>query len=214
MNDPIKRFVEHGVEELPSSPMDPPEAYKPLCDDKIPVGELAPFLQELCEEHEKYLKVLSVFDNALVSLKKNKWKMTPEISMALKEYFQFVDESVRLHNRKEERALFPILWQRLLESGECGVGDAPVTPVDIMEEEHQKVSQSMSLVFNFLGLAPRMKDTKDRDLLFEHVFGLGQEIVETMKLHIFRENTILFPMAQRLLTEDDKAKISGMIKKC
>jgi hemerythrin-like domain-containing protein len=52
-----------------------------------------------------------------------------------------------------------------------------------------------------------MKDPADRELLFEHAFGLGQEIVETMKLHIYKENTTLLPLAQNLLSAEDFSRV-------
>jgi len=213
-DDQIKRFVEHGVEELPVSPMDPPEAYQPPAAESLTYEQLVAPLRELWDEHENYLKVLSVFENAMIALKDNKWKMTPEISSAFRDYFQFVDEHVTVHNRKEERGLFPVLRERLIQKGECSPGEAPVTPADIMEDEHAKVGQSVAIVFTLLGLAPRLQDAASRDQLFEQAFQLGQEIVETMKLHIFRENTILFPMAQQILNEEEWIEIATKMKRC
>ncbi len=214
-DDPIKRFVEHElpVAEMPASPMDPPEAYEPPVTESVDYASLPAPLQNLWDEHEEYLKVLTVFDNALIALKEGPWKMTQEISTGLKQFFQFIDETMASHNRKEERALFPILREKLLTQGECSPGDHPITPADVMEDEHVRVGQSVAIVFTLLGLAPRIQDPKAREELLGQAVQLGQEIVETMKLHIFRENTILFPMAKSLLSAEEWAQIGERMKR-
>ena len=211
-DDPIKRYVDHGLEELPVSPMAPPEAYSPPKKADVSYEELAAPLRVLWDEHEQFLKVLSAFDHAFVSLKENAWKVTPEISAVFRDFFKWVDEQLVSHERKEEKGLFPILQEKLLEAGECSPGEKPVTPVDIMEDEHTKVSQSIAIIFTLLGLAPRLQDEKSRTYLFEQTFQLAQEVVETMKLHIFRENTILFPMAQQFLSDTEFSTVNQKIE--
>lgn len=206
-SDPLRRNAEKNLEDGQPSPMDPPEAFAPSNVKAIPYEDMAPVLQKMLDEHEEFLKVLSAFDNALVALKANHWKFTPEIGSALKRFFECHDGDIAHHTHKEEKSLFPLLRERFLASGEHSPGPNPITPVEMMEADHARVTQSAALAFNLLGLAPRMKDPADRDLLFEHAFGLGQEIVETMKLHIYKENTTLFPLAQTLLSPDDFAVI-------
>jgi hemerythrin-like domain-containing protein len=206
-SDPLRHKAEKGLEEDLPSPMDPPEAYAPSNVKVIPYEEMAPALKKLIDDHENFLKVLSALDNALVALKANQWRFTPEISGAMKRFFECHDEEIVVHTRREEKALFPILRERFLTSGEHSPGPNPVTPVEMMEADHARVTQSTALFFNLLGLASRMRDPIDRNLLFEHAFGLGQEIVETMKLHIYKENTTLFPLAQTLLTPKEFTQI-------
>ncbi|MCC6272638.1 MAG: hemerythrin domain-containing protein [Deltaproteobacteria bacterium] len=210
-NDPIKRFVEHGVEASPCSPMEPPEALTTSVE-QIPTEDLAAPLRAFVEEHYEYEKALNVFEKSLLELKKNGWRFTPEISSGLKRFFQLQDESIHNHHRKEEKCLFPFLREKFLASGEHSPTGKPVTPVEVMEDDHLKVGQSTCLVFNLLGLAPRLEDAKSRQVLLEHAFNLGQEIVETMRLHIFKENTVIFPLAQQLISEDEWRVVGRMME--
>lgn len=214
-DDFIKRYVGHGLEgeALPVSPMDPPKPYEAPAQEKVSYNELAAPLKILWDEHERFLKVVSAFDRALVEMKAKHWKMTQEISSALKGFFQCVDESIAPHEKMEEKALFPLLREKLLTAGESSPTDRPVTPVDVMEDEHVKIGQSVAIVFTLLGLAPRLRDEPSRDYLFEQAYGLGQEICELLKLHIYRENTILFPRAQQLLSDADFSRISDAMEK-
>lgn len=210
--EPLKRYVEHGVDAPPCSPMDPPEAKGDPSVEQIPLESLVPPLRELMEEHQEYERVLNVFEKSLMELKKNAWRFTPEISNGLKRFFQFQDERVIGHHRKEEKCVFPFLREKFLASGEHSPTGKPVTPVEVMEEDHLELGQSACLVFNLLGLAPRLEDEKSRNVLFDHAFNLGQEFVERMRLHIYKENTVIFPLSQQLIAEDEWDIIGKMMK--
>ncbi len=211
--DPLRRKAEKEVAEDLPSPMDPPLAYAPPTVESIPPDQLASPLKALMQDHEDFLKVLSVFDEALVELKKREWKFVPEISSALKAFFQFMDQELPRHTRIEEKLLFPVLHEKFLATGEHSPGQTPVTPVDVMEADHAHVSQLAMLVFNLFGLAPRLRDAESRNFLFEHAFHQGQEIVEVMKLHIYKENTTLFPLAQQLLSAAEMERVADRISR-
>lgn len=72
-----------------------------------------------------------------------------------------------------------------------------------MEDEHIKVAQVAAIVFNFLGLAARLPDQRSREITYQSVFNQGMAIIETMKLHIFREENILFTQAMQYFTEQE-----------
>ncbi len=108
-----------------------------------------------------------------------------------------------VHNRKEEKGLFPILQKKLLASGEHSTGENPHTPIDLMEDDHIKMIQLATLSFNLLGLAMRLKDKEDIAVTFDLAYNNGKELAELLRLHIYREDNTLFPMAQELLTEEE-----------
>lgn len=210
--DFIKRNVEHDLGEGLCSPMEPPEARSIDSVEQISYETMDLPLRELMDEHLSYQKVLNVFEKALLELKEKGWQFTPEISAGLKAFFQFFDENVMAHDHKEEKVLFPLLREKFLQSGEHSPSEKPVTPVEVMEAEHLKVGQSVSLVFSLLGLSARMQDPADRQILLEHACHLGQEIVDTMQLHIHKENTILFPLAQQLVGVEEWVEITRKMK--
>ncbi|MCE9625748.1 MAG: hemerythrin domain-containing protein [Deltaproteobacteria bacterium] len=210
--EPLNRYVEHGVDAAPCSPMEPPEARADPTVEQIPFESLVLPLRELLEEHQEYEKVLNVFEKSLLELKQKEWRFSPEISSGLKRFFQFQDERMIGHHRKEEKCVFPFLREKFLATGEHSPTGKPVTPVEVMEDDHLELGQSACLVFNLLGLAPRLEDAKSRNVLFEHAFNLGQEIVERMRLHIYKENTVIFPLAQQLISEDEWGVIGKMMQ--
>ena len=67
--------------------------------------------------------------------------------------------------------------------------------------------RGLFIVFNFLGLGSRLPDQQSKEITFQAAFEQGIAIVETMKLHIFREENILFPQAMHLFSENDFDKL-------
>ncbi len=201
-NDPIKRFVEKdsGTE---LSPMDPPEAYDPQNIEQIPYDKLNPFLQQLVDEHAAFKNVLNGFEEGLINWRKNNWIFDKEIDEKFKNFFAFIDEKVPVHNHKEEKELFPLLQKKLVEIGEHNSKDSSLTGINIIEDEHIKVAQAAAIVFNFLGLGSRLPDQRSKEITFQAAYEQGIAIIETMKLHIFREENILFSQAMKLFGEEE-----------
>lgn len=201
-DDPIKRFVEkESGEEM--SPFDPPDAFDPQNIEPVPYEELHPFLKKLTDEHTAFSGVLNGFEEALIKWRENNWHFDDEINEKFKNFFEFIDEKVPVHNQKEEKDLFPLLNKKLIEIGEHNSKDSSLTGISIMEDEHIKVAQSAAIVFNFLGLGSRLPDQRSKEITFEAAFDQGIVIVETMKLHIFREENILFSQAMKLFDKNE-----------
>ncbi|MCH8941639.1 MAG: hemerythrin domain-containing protein [Bacteroidetes bacterium] len=203
IDDPIKRFVEKDTDVEEMSPMDPPEAFAPSTVEPVAYEDMHPILQKLMDEHKVFVKVLDNFESALTEWKQNKWIFNDNINKNFKELFSFLDNNTPEHNKKEEKQLFPLLHKKLLETGEHSTGDIPKTGVDIMEAEHIQVAQLGALCLNFLGLGSRMQDKTSRELTFEYAYSQGKEIVEIMRLHIYREDETLFPLAMKLISKDE-----------
>lgn len=201
--DPILRNAnkEENLEEF--SAMDPPDAFDKSRTIGVDYKKLNSFTQELIDEHDEVLKMVDEFDKNLISFKENGFIIDKDINDGFNRFFHYFDEHIVPHNRKEERDFFRILHDRLIESGEHGVGDEPSTAVDLMEDDHSKFLQLAALCFNFLGLGTRLKDLESRAITFDLAFNNGRELTELLRLHIFRENETLFPLAESLLTTED-----------
>ena len=206
-NDPIKRFVEKDTSGEELSPFDPPDAYDPQNIEPVPYENMHPFLQKLVDEHNAFSKVLNDFEKALINWRNQQLTFNKDIDEKFKKFFTFIDENVPLHNQKEEKQLFPLLHKKLIEIGEHNSKDSSVTGINLMEDEHIKVAQAAAIVFNFLGLGSRLTDQQSKEITFQAAFEQGIAIVETMKLHIFREENILFPQAMKLFNSSDFEKL-------
>lgn len=206
-HDPVKRNVEKGLDEVENSPMDPPEAYSETTISKIPFDKMEEPLQVFMKEHKVAIQQIDSFEKALVQFKNNGYKLDQKINEIFGEFFKFFDNNILIHNNKEEKVLFPLLNKKLLESGEHSKGDHPITAIDLMEDDHIKFIQLGALTFNLLGLATRIQDAPSRIFIFDTAYENGRELIELLKLHIYREDYTLFPLAHKLISKEEYAEI-------
>ena len=200
--DPVKAIGEKDIEidneEL--SPMDPPDAYSSYATIELENGELNESLTILKKEHEELAAVLDVFEKSISQFKELGYVLNHEVNDGFKKFFDFFDNHLLPHNRKEEKVLFPVLQKALLSNNEHGVGKNPVTAVDIMEDDHVKFIQLGALTFNLLGLAPRFREEQSKMFTYDVAYNNAKELIELIRLHVFREDNTLFPLAQKYLS--------------
>lgn len=206
--DPIKRLVERDTEQMEFSPMDPPDAYSPPMKDKIPYEAMHPVLQRLMDEHKKSIKEVDALEETLLQIQKE--GMTAERNKKLGAFFSFLDQNIVVHNMKEEKILFPELHQRLLEKGLHSNGPAATTGVDMLEDDHIKLMQLSAVAFNFFGLAGRLPDATSRAMVLDAAVEQGKALVEMLRLHIFREDNVVFAQAQQYV---GKHELDEMLKR-
>ncbi len=203
--DPIRRKVEKKLEISEHSPMDPPEAYdkESANVDGIGYDDMATPLQSMIDEHKELTSYTEKFEEALGEFHKSGYLFTQEINDKFNQFFLYFDNHILPHNRKEERYLFPTLHAKLIESGEHGTDNEKTTAVDLMEDDHVKFIQLATLTFNLLGLASRLPDVNSKGMTFDLAYHNGKELVELLRLHVFREDNTVFPLAQKLLATEE-----------
>lgn len=197
--DPLRKQAESGlIADQGLSPMDPPDAYAPPSIEPVPVEALHPFLRRFREEHVPFLEELNAFEAAIVSIQKSAY--TKESDARLRHFFHYLDQEFTTHSRREEATLFPLLRERLIASGEHGTGGVPVTATDVMEDEHAKAMQLAAVVVNFLGLVFRLPDERSAMIVLDAALEQGKNLVELLRLHVFREDNVVWALAHRLIS--------------
>jgi len=196
--DPLVKQPERGAGGQGLSPMDPPDAYAPPSVEPVPAAELHPFLKKFRDEHVPFMEELNAFEAAILSIQKAGY--TREADAKLRHFFHFFDQEFSPHHRREEAALFPLLHQRLVASGEHGKGENPATATDLMQDEHAKALQLAAVIVNFLGLVFRLPDERSGMIVLDAALEQGKNLVELLRLHIFREDNVVFSLAHRLIT--------------
>lgn len=103
----------------------------------------------------------------------------------------FFEENLQVHRRKEEEVLFPAVARQIGESG---------GPVACMLEEHRQEKQLIAAI---------------REVL-EGGEGLSRPVglfVEFLRLHIQKENEVLFPLAEQVLSIAEKEPVFTAMRK-
>jgi len=201
--DPILRNADKDENLEEYSAMDPPDAYDKARAIGADYDAMHPFIQGLMDEHKELIDEVAKFEKAMIEFKESGFMFTRVASDAFNSFFKYFDNHIVPHNEKEERHFFRMLHDRLIESGEHGNGAEPETAVDLMEDDHNKFIQLATLSFNLLGLGSRLRDLESKGITFDLAYNNGKELAELLRLHIFREDETLFPLAQELLTDED-----------
>lgn len=202
-SDPVKRNVEKGLEQVEHTPMDPPSAYEQPGKMKVDFKNMDKPLQTFVEEHKIAVLQVESFERALVQFKTSGYKVDQKVNEIFATFFKYFDSELLPHNDKEEKMLFPLLNKRLIEAGEHSTGETKLTAIDVMEDDHVKFIQLGTLSFNFFGLATRIKDQGSRMFVLDTAYETARELIELLKLHIYREDYTLFPLAQKYLSKDE-----------
>ncbi len=197
--DPIKRMVERQNETEEFSPMDPPDAFKPPVLDEVKHEDMHLIIQTLMDEHKDCNDAIKAFENVLNSLHSDGFsKNTLE---GINNFFSFFDDFVIEHNRKEDNTIFADLNTILHQKGEFSIGTEK-TVVDLMEDDHIKMLQLAAISFNLFGLVTRIPDQNSRMIILDLAVEQSKALIEMLKLHIFREDNVVFPMANNYLSTE------------
>jgi hypothetical protein len=147
----------------------------------------------LIAEHELIERGMEVLKQCLEPIELDGEINLVQLGRAIDFLLQFGD---KIHNRKEEEALFPLMGERGIpvEGGPLGVM--------LMEHEAER-----KLLERMLAILPNL--TK---MTFEERIQFKEEGVEYLKIraeHIWKENDVLYPMGRRVLQEQDNADLLG-----
>lgn len=195
--DPMAKQPQQGIGGPGMSPMDPPDAYAPPALDRVSPAELHPYLRQLSDEHALLSQELKIVEEAIRSIPTSGF--TEDVDRTLARFFQVFERDFIPHSRQEELAVFPLLSERLIAAGEHSKGTVPTTAVDVMRDDHLKALQRAAIARSGLRLASRLPDERSRLIVLEASLRQVMDLVELLRLHMFREDNIVFASAHRLI---------------
>jgi DUF438 domain-containing protein len=140
----------------------------------------------LIAEHELIERCMAVLKNCLDQLEES-IRRTRQLERALDFLLEFGD---KMHNKKEETMLFPLLEKRGLP--------AQGGPIGVMLMEHEA---ERTLIRTMLNQTPTLvrASASERRIFKEK----GLEYLKVRAEHIWKENDILYPMGRKVLHEED-----------
>ena len=145
----------------------------------------------LMKEHEDALTKLQLLKKSSTDIKKKGY--SEKAFKSLLKAVEYVDEEVRVHNKHEEDALFPIV-ERYVDG-----------PTSVLRDDHMK----MAKIYKKLSYSIKaMKDNPDDKTARQELVESAEDIVQLMVNHIHKENHILFPMVKRFCTKEELREIA------
>ncbi|GAA0324808.1 hypothetical protein GCM10008967_14270 [Bacillus carboniphilus] len=106
---------------------------------------------------------------------------------------QFISE-LDPHSEREEGVLFPMIGRYI------GITTGPIA---VMEYEHEKAKSNIN---RFLELTVNLQDNPSAEAA-EKLASYVIEAYLTLSEHFMKEENVLFPMAERMLTAEEKEEL-------
>lgn len=201
--DPVKKQGEVSTSDRGASlsPMGPPEAHSPPGSVKVEYSDFHPYLRIYVDEHIELKAKMDEFQKILrdLSLGEN---LSAETDRKVRSFYKEFFKDFLVHNRREEEVLFPILAARFLEIGEHSRTNRPITPINIMEDEHQEAFKVATEAVCVWDLLAHIFDATSRAVILKTFIRKSNTLLEMMRLHIYREDEIIFSLAQRHLSRE------------
>ena len=143
----------------------------------------------LSNDHKKVLEKLKVMEQTIKDLK------SPNVKNTLLDLEGFFKKEVELHFRKEEEALFPEIEKFIPREG---------GPVGIMLMEHEDLYRYKDNLFKGVDFLLKDENTEEALVLIKEN---GTNYINLLREHIFKEDNMLFMMADMHLEEDQIKEI-------
>jgi len=211
-HDPLKRLVEKESGGPEFSPMDPPDTFQAPGKESANIDAYHRCIKDLMKEHREFITHISEFEESVLHLKEHGMPWSKGVQRKISDFFSFFDQSVLPHNHREEKFLFTILKKKLKEEGIQSSDDRKNTAIDLMEDDHLRFVQISSLIINLLELCVRLPDPPSRLMVLDIVIEQSTYLIELMRLHQFREDNIVFPLAQKHLKTNELDKVNKEMK--
>jgi len=146
-------------------------------------------VERLKAEHDQIERGLTLLERAVARLEAGQSLPEGFPQWAPRFFQQFADQC---HHAKEEDVFFPVLKQR----GTPEQGG----PIGVMLHEH-------GLGRDCVG---RMREASQAQPLDAPTFAeAARQYIPLLRQHIFKENNVLFRMAERVMSEADDADVTG-----
>jgi hemerythrin-like domain-containing protein len=150
-------------------------------------------VERLKAEHELIERGLTLLEQAVARLEAGQSLPEGFPEWAPRFFQQFADQC---HHAKEEDVFFPVLKQR----GIPGRGG----PIGVMLHEH-------GLGRDCVG---RMREASQAQPFDARTFAdAARQYIPLLRQHIFKENNVLFHMAERVMSEADDADVTSRFSK-
>jgi regulator of cell morphogenesis and NO signaling len=156
--------------------------------------DLSEGLSKLQEDHSPLLKQLGELKSLTEQIEKD--EDIEETYTDLKTQVENFKEELDPHSAREEGVLFPMMGEHIgTDSG----------PIAVMEYEHEKAKSSLN---TFLKKAENDVQIEDD---MKYSAGFVKDACNILTEHILKEENILYPIAERVLSEEEKAELNSRI---
>lgn len=155
-------------------------------------------LQQLKQEHQPLMEQMKTCHALADELLAEEVSARPQLFGKLREEVADFTDKLKKHSRKEDDGLFPMMARYIGSTS---------GPIAVMEYEHEIAEQHLQ---RFLEQSEKLTGMED-----EVVQPVVQEAVQAhliLERHFSKEERVLFPMAENMLSPEEKDELDRMIQ--
>lgn len=153
--------------------------------------------EQLIEEHKGIVKMLNIVSNICDRLETGE-KIDSDDLFSIVDFIKvFAD---KCHHGKEDDLFFPLLIEKGMSKNQG--------PLEVIMVEH---TEGRSYVRGFSEGVLKYKNN-DADGV-KQIIENGRNYVELLKAHIVKEDNILYPMGDKIMTAEDDIKLFSQFEK-
>jgi hemerythrin-like domain-containing protein len=143
-------------------------------------------IKVLIQEHTEGLQHLAVLENASESIKLNGF--SPEAFEQIAETIRWLNTEVRKHTQIEEKFLFPLIDRHMRSLA------------DQVRGEHRDL---WDLFNELLQAVKEVEEGHLHGTSIRDIVAIAKSIVQLLRAHVRREDTMVFPAVKQLLTKNE-----------
>jgi hypothetical protein len=151
-------------------------------------------LQMLMDEHKIALSQLDILDRSAEEIRAAGFSYP--VWERLSEAARFIAGDIRAHNQREEDFLFPALEKYLPPGG----------PTYVMRDEHRQLWEGYDRLHEY---TEKIKADPEDKRIKEELAKAAHFVMVLLSNHIYKEDNVLFPMARRILNDEQLHEIGS-----
>lgn len=156
-------------------------------------------LQRLMGEHVSLRADMDLFYDITEEIAFDSGTDVVQLFAKLYEQVSAFETKLKAHSRREEEGLFPMMSRRLKEDD--GI-------IEVMEYEHKKAEKHLQ---EFLSEAEQAGSTIDEDDV-QWITVIAVQAHATLQQHFAKEEKVLFPLAENILSVDEKRELEKLFE--
>jgi regulator of cell morphogenesis and NO signaling len=156
-------------------------------------------LHQLKNEHRSLRAEMDLFYEITEEIEFESGSVVVQLFAKLYEQVSAFTVELKAHSQREEEGLFPMMIHHLGEDDRT---------IDEMEEEHEKAEQHLE---DFLTEAKQVGSSlNENDAQFITVYAV--QAYATLTQHFAKEEQVLFPLAEKILSNDQKEELNRFLQ--
>lgn len=156
-------------------------------------------LQQLMDEHVSLRLDMNHFYEITEEIESDSGLAVVQLFAKLHERVSAFAIELKAHSKREDEGLFPMMARRLGESDRT---------IEIMEQEHQKAEGHLH---DFLNEAEQAGSSIDENAA-QWITVYVVQAYATLTQHFAKEEKVLFPLAEKILSVDEKEELEHLFQ--